>query len=136
MFKDLFKGILSSIAVTLLTQYRHLSIRLLKIEAVKSYLHGIQMVRLTVIGLVRMGLFIGLICIGMLLFHASLFILLPWTMKAKAVLGLFLGAFYMITGGVALALSMDEKTWMVKSGASKMLEEAITLEKPGAGMQK
>jgi hypothetical protein len=123
MFKHLFKGVLSAIAVTLLTHYRHLSIQLLKIEAAKSYLHGVRMARLTVIGLMQMGLVIGFICIGMLLFHAGLFILLPWTVKAKAVLGLFLGVIYVITGGVALYVAMDEKAWMAKSGAAKMLEK-------------
>jgi uncharacterized membrane protein HdeD (DUF308 family) len=71
-----------------------------------------------------MGLVIGLICFGVVLFHAGLFILLPWTVEAKAVLGMFLGLAYVVIGGFALRSAMDEKTWMEKSGASEMLEEA------------
>ena len=124
MFKYLVKGVLSGIAVKLLDNYRHLSIQLLKIEAVKCYLQGVQMVRTSAIGLMRMGLMIGLICVGVLLFHAGLFILLPWTVKAKALLGIVLGLAYMVIGGVMLRGAMDEKTWMEKSGAAEMLEDA------------
>jgi uncharacterized membrane protein HdeD (DUF308 family) len=58
------------------------------------------------------------------LFQAGLFILLPWTLKAKAILGLVLGVTYVVTGGVALRAAMDERTWMEKSGAAEMLKEA------------
>jgi hypothetical protein len=72
-----------------------------------------------------MGLMIGLICVGVVLFHVGLFILLPWTVETKAVLGMFLGVTYVVIGVVALRAIMDEKTWMEKSGAAEMLEEAI-----------
>ena len=124
MFKYLLKGILSAIAIKLLDNYRQLSVRLLKIEAAKSYLHGVRMARLSAIGLMRMGLVIGLICVGVLLFHAGLFILLPWTVEAKAALGMFLGLAYVVIGVLALRAAMDETTWMEKSGAAEMLEDA------------
>lgn len=124
MFNYLLRGVFSVVAVKLLANYRHLSVRLLKIEAAKSYLHGVRMARLSALGLIRMGLVMGLICLGGVLFHAGLFILLPWPLKAKAVLGLVLGVTYMVTGGVALRAAMDERTWMEKSGAAEMLKEA------------
>jgi len=68
---------------------------------------------------------IGLICIGFLLIHVALFILLPWTIEAKAKLGLGLGLAYMVIGGVALKVALDERTWMEKSGAAKMLQDAL-----------
>jgi hypothetical protein len=124
MFNTLIKGLLATVAVKLLSNYRHLSIQLLKIESAKSYLHGVRMVRLSAIGLMRMGLVIGLICVGVVLFHAGLFILLPWSVKTKALLGMLLGLSYAVVGYVALRASMDEKTWLEQSGAAKMLEEA------------
>jgi hypothetical protein len=129
MLKYLLKGILSAIAIKLLDNYRRLSIRLLKIEAAKAYLHGVQMARLSAMGLMWMGLKIGLICVGALLFHVGLFILLPWSVEAKALLGMVLGVVYMVIGGVALRASMDEKTWMEKSGAAEMLKEATAQSK-------
>jgi hypothetical protein len=124
MFKSLFSGIVSGIAVKLLEDYRQLSIQLLKIEAAKTYVKGVQVARSSAIGLMWMGLVIALICIGAGLFHVGLFYLLPWTTESKAILGMVLGLAYMVGGGVALRAAMDERVWMEKSGASKMLRDA------------
>ena len=124
MFKALIKGLLAGVAITLLGTCRRLSIQLLKIETAKCYLHGVQMARLSALGLMGMGLVIGLICVGVLLLHAGLFILLPWSAEAKALLGMFLGLTYLIIGVVALRAAMDERTWMEKSGATEMLRRA------------
>ena len=123
MIKCLFKGILSSIAVRLLADYRNLSVRLLKIEAAKSYLNGVRLARLSAIGLIRAGLMIGLVLLGALMFHVGLFILLPWTLKAKALLGVCLGLIYVVCGVVMLRAITDEKIWMEKSGATQMLAD-------------
>lgn len=124
MFNILFKGYLAAAAVKLLDNYRQLSIQYLKIEAAKSYLHGVQMARLSTLGLLQLGLCIGIICVGVILFHVALFFLVPWSLKAKALLGLLLGALYTIAGVVALVVAMDEKRWMDKSGATAMIKEA------------
>ncbi len=124
MFKDLLKGLLAGLAVKLLEHCRELSLPLLRIEATKSYLRGVQMARLSALGLLGMGLLIGLICLGVLLVHAALFILLPWNVEAKAILGLCLGLGYVVLGIAVLRVAMDEGTWMEKSGATKMLREA------------
>ena len=124
MLNDLIKGLLSGIAIKLLDNYRRLSVQMLKIEAAKSYLHGVRMARLSAIGLMRLGLVIALIGIGVLLLHAGLFILLPWSAEAKAILAMFLGMAYVAIGCVALCAAMDEKTWMEKSGAAEMIEDA------------
>ena len=124
MFKYPIKGLLAGIAINLLDNCRHLSVQVLKIEVAKCYLHGVQMARLSAIGLMGMRLIIALICFGVLLFHAGLFVLLPWTVEAKAALGMFLGLAYVVIGGVVLRAAMDERTWMEKSGAAEMLKEA------------
>jgi len=125
MFKPLIKGLLVGIAIKLLDNCRNLSLQLLKIEAAKAYLRGVQMARLSALGLLLMGLMIGLICLGVLLCHVGLFILLPWSLAAKAVLGMALGLVYVVIGAVALHAALDEKTWLEKSGANEMLEEAV-----------
>ena len=111
MFKYLTKGLLAGIVINLLDNCRHLSIQVLKIEAAKCYLHGVRMARLSAIGLMRMGLVIGLIGVGVLLFHAGLFILLPWTAETKAVLGMFLGLAYVAIGCVGFM-----RPWMRRRG--------------------
>ena len=125
MFKNLFNGMLSAFAIKLLENYRHLSIQLLKIEVAKAYLHGVKTARSSAIGLLCLGLLIGLICVGVMLFHIGLFILLPWSMESKAILGMVLGLIYITTGVIVLRAAMDEKTWMKRSGATQMIKEAM-----------
>jgi hypothetical protein len=125
MFKDLLQGMLSAIAVKLLDRYRQLSMQWMKIEAAKAYVRGVQMARLTALGVIGLGFLITLIAVGVLLFHAGLFILLPWSLEAKAILGMALGLAYMIAGGLVLRRVMDGRTWLDQSGATRMLEEAI-----------
>ena len=129
MFKCLSRGLLAGMAIKLLENCQPLSIQVLKIEVAQCYLHGVRIARLSAIGLMWMGLVISLIGVGVLLFHAGLFILLPWTVEAKAVLGMILGLVYVVIGGIALRAAMDERTWMEKSGAAKMLEEATDQSK-------
>jgi hypothetical protein len=129
MFKNIIKGLVAGITIKLMDNWRRLSLQLLKIEAAKFYLQGVQMARWSMISLMRMGLAIGIIGVGMLLFHAGLFILLPWTVESKAVLGLFLGLAYVAIGYVTLHANINEKTWMEKSRVAEILEEATDQSK-------
>lgn len=124
MFKYLIKGVLAGITIKLLDNFRRLSTKVLRIEATKFYLYGVQMARLSAIGLMRMGLLIALIGIGALLFHGGLLILLPWSVESKAVFALFLGLTYAAIGYFSLHAVMNEKTWMKESGVTAMLKEA------------
>jgi hypothetical protein len=124
MFKNLIKGLLAGIGLKLLDDYRRVSLQLLKIEAAKCYMHGVRTARLSAIGLMRMGLVIGLMCVGVLLLHAGLFILLPGTVAVKAAVGLFLGLVYVTIGAVVLRGAMSERAWMQQSGAADILAEA------------
>lgn len=124
MLNNLLKRFFSAMALKLLDHYRHLSVQLLKIEATKGYLQGVRLARLSALGLLGLGLLIMLAGLGLLLFHVGVFILLPWTVDAKAVLAIILGLAYMVIGGLTLCSAMSEKTWMKKSGATEMLNEA------------
>jgi hypothetical protein len=126
MFKALFSGVVSNLVLKVVENYRHLSIQLLKIEVAKAYLYGVKTARLSAIGLMQMGLVIGLIFTGTILLHVGLFILLPWTLEAKAVLGMCLGLVYMAIGVWVLHVAMTEKNWLEKSGAIEMLETALS----------
>jgi len=131
MFKNLIRGFLTVVALRALDRYRQLSVQFLKIEAARGYVHGVRLARLSAIGLMRMGLMIGLIGIGALLLHAGLLILLPWSLKAKALLGIVLGLVYAGIGCAALHAALKEKTWMEKSGAADVLQQATGQPEPG-----
>jgi len=125
MVKYLIKGLLAGIAAKLLGSCRSLSVQLLKIEAAKCYLHGVEIARLSAISFMRTGLQIGLVCVGALLLHAGLLVLLPWSVEAKALLCVCLGAAYVLIGCIGLRAAIDEKAWMKASGAAEMVEKAI-----------
>lgn len=124
MFKYLMNGLLAGIVIKLLDSLRRVSVQSLKIEATKCFVRGVQMARWSTIGLLCMLLMIGLIGVGLLLVHVALFMLLPWTLESKAMLGLFLGVLYMAIGAALLRAALNEKTWMLKSGLTDMLNDA------------
>ena len=125
MLKCLFNGTLLASALGLFDNYRRLSVQLVRIEVARACLHGVRMARLSALGLMGLGLVIALIGLGALLLHVGLFILLPVSLTAKAVLGMILGLAYVILGVLALRGAMDEKTWLVKSGADDLLKDAL-----------
>ena len=125
MLKSLLQGILSAIAVKVLDNYRHLSMQVLRIEAATSYVRGVRIARAGAIGAMRLGLVIALIAVGVVLFHVGLFLLLPWSVEVKAAAGMGLGLIYAVIGGVLLRAAMDERTWMAKSGAGAMVNDAL-----------
>ncbi|MBF0244171.1 MAG: hypothetical protein HQL31_02705 [Planctomycetes bacterium] len=124
MLKSVVKRLLAGTAIKRLDDYRQLSIQLLKIEVARRYLHGVRLARRSALGLLQLGLVLGFIAIGALLMHAGLFILLPGSLETKALLGVALGAIYVLIGTVVLGAGMKEKTWMEQSGATTMLKDA------------
>jgi len=124
MVKNLLKGLLSALATELVVGYRRMSVQLLRIEATKCYLRGVRMARLSAIRTVLVGLEIGLVCFGVLLVHAGAFVLLPWSLEEKAVLGILLGTAYAAIGGAMLRAALSEERWMEDSGATQMLKDA------------
>jgi hypothetical protein len=124
MFGNLFKGALAVVVFKLLNNYRQLSLHLFRIEATRCYLRGVQMARQAVISVMCVGLLMALIGLGVLLLHVGLFILLPGSLATKAILGMSLGLVYVVIGVFALRAALNEKTWMEKSGAAAMLNEA------------
>lgn len=122
MLKSLLQGGLSVVSATL-ADYRRLSIQLVKLEAATCYLQGVRVARRSTIGLLQLGFLMGLIGAGLLLIHAGLFIVLPWSLPAKALLAVALGLAYIIVGAIALRVALAEKTWLEKSGALAALKD-------------
>ena len=111
-------------AVRLIDHYRQLTLQLLKIEALKCYLHALQLARVSVLSMMGIGLLTSMMGLGVLLIHVCAFILLPWSVETKATIGLCLGLTYLILGSIILGVIMREKTWMRMSGAEQWMKEA------------
>lgn len=125
MFMGLLKGLLAGIALKLLDPVRQLSLQLLKLEATRAYVQGVRFARLSALGLLVLGLLVGLLLFGGMLVHIALFVLLPWPVETKAKLGLGLGALYLLLGGLAIRALLAERIWLEKSGAAKLIKEAL-----------
>ena len=126
MVKQLLQGVQAAIALVVLDRYRCLSVELIKIEAARSYVRGVQVARSAALGLLQVRLILALIVFGVLLAHAGLFVLLPWTLQGKAILGLALGLSYVAIGCVVLYAAMKESAWLEKSGVTRLLNEINT----------
>ncbi len=125
MMKGLLKGFQTAVTILAMDRYRRLSVGLVKIEFATAYVRGVQMARCSAVGFLWMGLVIAFMGVGALLAHVGLFILLPWTMQTKAIIGLLLGLAYVILGGVVLLKAMSERAWLEKSGANCLLNAAV-----------
>ncbi|MCE9614455.1 MAG: hypothetical protein K8T26_09275 [Lentisphaerae bacterium] len=124
MLKFLIRGLQAGLVVKLLADYRRATTDLLRIEATACYVRGVQLARLSALGLLQIVLMVGLLGLGVLMFHIGLFILLPWSMAAKALLGMILGGGYIAAGWVALRAAFQEQAWMDKSGVTELLRKA------------
>lgn len=125
MIKQLLQGVQSAIALLVLDRYRCLSVELIKIEAARSYVRGVQVARSATGGLLLIRLIMALIFFGVVLAHVGLFVLLPWTLENKAILGLALGLSYVAVGGLILRFALKEQTWMNASGATRLVSDAV-----------
>jgi len=123
MFKHLLKGALAMLAYRLLHNYRQSARQLLEIEAAKFYVRSVRMVRKAALAAMRLWLVITLMGIGLLLIHISLFILLPWSIETKAVVGLLLGVGYLLLGVLAIRITMSQRKWVAKSGIGDILKD-------------
>ena len=122
MLKALLQGGLLVVSAAV-ADYRRLCVQAVKLEAAACYLRGVRVARGSAIGLVLLGLLICLIGTGLLLVHVGLFIVLPWSLPAKALLAVSLGLVYVIVGWIALRVALAEKTWLQKSGAMAVLKD-------------
>lgn len=128
-FSNLHKAFLAGMAMERIDTCRRSSVRLAKIELAKIYLEGVGMVRNSAGTLFRLSLTVGMLVMGLLLLHVALFMLLPWSLQTKAFLILGLGGFYTLTAAIVIGMVSREKTWIRKSGAQRLLEEALAARK-------
>ncbi len=124
MIKCILKGLASAIAINMLNTYRTMPGTLLKIETAKAYVYGVRAARRLTIDLIRYKLLVGMVSFGVILFHAGLFVLLPWTVQTKALVGLCLGLVYVLYGAAMLRSAINEKKWLQKSGADRIVIDA------------
>jgi hypothetical protein len=85
---------------------------ILQIEAAAVYVAGVRKARQAFIALLGLALVLLLALSGFVLIHVALFVWLPWSLPAKALVLLVLGVVY-LGGGLAVVLGLSsDRTWM------------------------
>jgi len=93
----------------------------LKLRAAAAYVAGVRKTRQGFVALLGSLLLLLLMMSGFLLIHVALFMWLPWSVPAKALSLLVLGAIY-LGGGLAVVLYISsDRTWMKFTKVNRIL---------------
>ena len=98
----------------------------IKLVAATYYVRAVREVRCAfIIGvLVTVGLLLMLA--GFVLMHLAIFVFMPWSDQAKAVVLLLLGALYFIVPAMYVVKVCSEKFWMTRTRASRLVDEVTS----------
>lgn len=108
------------------TEYLDPLIRTLKAQAAVVYLEGIKGARRILILFCLMVFIITLVGAGFVLIPLALLLFMPWAPQTKAIVGIVIGAVYLLIPLVGAFFVLSEKRWMAVTGArgtvSRLLE--------------
>ena len=107
------------------SQYLSPLLKLLKLEAAICYLQGIKCAHRMVVLTCLLVCAITLIGAGMVLVPLALLLFAPWEPVTKVIVGVCIGAAYLIVPAVALILLLSEKRWMRLTGAAGLLQKLL-----------
>jgi hypothetical protein len=102
------------------------TVQLARIRTARAAVKGVQAARLSAGWAFVCLLLAGLAVTGCLIFHAGLFVLLPWSLEQRAWLMVVLGAVYFLIVVVAAVLLLRDRFWMRFTGTDRLVERALT----------
>jgi hypothetical protein len=107
----------------LIESYIRTTIDLLKIEAAIAYLKALKGVRRFII--VAMLLFFSVVVLGcgFLLIPVALLLFMPWDSQTKAIVGICIGAAYVLVPIIVISVLLSEKRWVKWSGIEKLIRQ-------------
>lgn len=98
----------------------------LEMEAATLYVAGVRKAREAFLALLLALLFLLLLMIGFLLMHVALFLWLPWSLSARALVLFVLGMVY-FGGGLAVVITIaSERAWMKFTKVDRLLARLLT----------
>lgn len=100
-------------------------IRTLKAQAAVVYLEAIKGARRVVILLCLLIFTITLIGAGLVLIPLALLLFMPWEPQTKAIVGIAVGAVYLLVPLVAMLPVLSEKRWMAVTGAGDTVKKLL-----------
>jgi MFS family permease len=101
------------------------SLRLLRLRAATCYLEGVKGARRILILVCLLVFVITLVCAGFVLVPVSMLLFMPWDPDTKAVVGIAVGAVYVLVPAIASIFLLSEKRWMRITGATEVLSKLV-----------
>lgn len=99
------------------------TLRILKLRAAIWYLEGIKGARRLLILVCLLVFVITLIGAGLVVLPLALLLFMPWEPTTKAIVGVSIGAVYLLVPAIALFSLLSEKRWMRVTGATEVLRK-------------
>ena len=99
--------------------------RMLKAQAAVVYLEAIKGARRVLILLCLMIFTITLIGAGLVLIPLALLLFMPWEPQTKAIVGIAVGAVYLLVPLAAMLPALSEKRWMAVTGAEDTVKNLL-----------
>lgn len=121
MINSFFQGLCDWLRLT----YLEPSLKMLKLRAAIYYLEGVKGARRILILICLLVFVITLIGAGLVLVPLALLFFMPWEPATKAIVGIIIGAIYLLVPAVALMSLLSEKRWMRITGASDILRKLV-----------
>jgi hypothetical protein len=100
-------------------------IKLLKAKAAVAYLEGIKGARRFLILFCLLIFIVTLIGAGLVLIPVALLLFMPWEPQTKAIVGIVVGAVYLLVPLVGIFLVLSEKRWLAVTGARDTLDKLM-----------
>lgn len=114
---------ISSFVRDLIESYIQTTIDLLKIEAAIAYLKALKGTRRFVIVTMLLFFFVVVLGCGFLLIPIALLLFMPWTQETKAIVGICIGAAYVVIPIIVISMLLSEKRWIRWSGVGKLIRQ-------------
>jgi hypothetical protein len=121
VINSFFQGIIDWLRST----YLEPSIKMLKVRAAIYYLEGVKGARRILILICLLVFVITLIGAGLVMIPLALLFFMPWEPATKAIVGIIIGAIYLLAPAIALISLLSEKRWMRITGASDILRKLV-----------
>ena len=119
MINSFFQGMFDWLRST----YLEPSLKMLKLRAAIYYLEGVKGAHRILILICLLVFLITLIGAGLVMVPLALLLFMPWEPTTKAVVGIIIGAIYLLVPAVALISLLSEKRWMRLTGATDVLRK-------------
>jgi hypothetical protein len=101
------------------------SLKMLRLRAAIYYLEGVKGAHRILVLICLLVFVITLIGAGLVMVPLALLLFMPWEPTTKAVVGIIIGAIYLLVPAAALISLLSEKRWMRLTGATDVLRKLV-----------